>query len=369
LYTSPHILDFSERVGPGNAPYPDALYADAADCLIRGVERIPPESFPGKRPVTWFELVTLFAFLVFRRANVDWAIYETGLGGRLDATNVLTPELSVITNIELEHTEYLGDTLERIAAEKGGIIKPNVPVIIAPQTANVRAVFERIAADKHAELIFADDTARVAESQTTREGERVVITSPAFTRPITATLKLCGAFQAQNAALAALAAKKLFPALDESVIEAGLADAFLPGRFQIIPHPARFPGIPHLVLDGAHTVSSVSQSVRTFKALFCSNAAGTPSLLFACARDKDVEHIAPLFSAFEPVTLTRPGTGKEPDSKRLQAAFKNASLAFRYDDVYKNAITAALEDANGTGQSMLVTGSFYLVAEVLRVLG
>jgi dihydrofolate synthase/folylpolyglutamate synthase len=361
LYTSPHILDFSERAGQGNAPYPDALYADAADELIRGIEHIPPEDFPGGRPVTWFELVTLFAFLLFRRANVDWAVYETGLGGRLDATNVLCPAISVITNIELEHTEYLGDTLEAVAAEKGGIIKPNVPVIIARQTAGVRAVFRQIAAKKNAELTFADDALRSLETQTTRDGEHVVIDSPCFERPVTAMLKMYGAFQAQNAALAALAAKKLFPALDEAVIEAGLADASLPGRFQIIDNPARFPGILALVLDGAHTVASVSQSVRTFEALF--GDAG--NLIFACARDKDVEHIAPLFSGFTQITLTRPGIGKEPDIERLQAAFKNAGLTFRCDDDYTRAITTALQDASDAGQPVLVTGSFYLVAEVL----
>jgi dihydrofolate synthase/folylpolyglutamate synthase len=367
LYTSPHILDFSERVSLGNASFPDTLYADAAVELIRGVERIPPEDFPGGRPVTWFELVTLFAFLVFRRANVDWAVYETGLGGRLDATNVLRPEISVITNIELEHTEYLGDTLEAVAAEKGGIIKANVPVIIASQAPTVRAVFERIAAEKHAELTFLDDVLRSLKTQTTRNGERIVIDSPRFARPVTATLKMYGAFQAQNAALAALTAKKLLPALDETIIEAGLADASLPGRFQIIANPAKFPGIPALVLDGAHTVASVSQSVRTFSSLFGAPAAC--ALIFACARDKDVEHIAPLFSGFAPITLTRPGTGKEPDVERLHAAFKNAGLAFCYDADYVHAITSALQDASDAGQPVLVTGSFYLVAEVLRVAG
>jgi dihydrofolate synthase/folylpolyglutamate synthase len=119
------------------------------------------------------------------------------------------------------------------------------------------------------------------------------------------------------------------------------------------------------VLDGAHTVASVSQSVRTFETLFGSGGA----LVFACARDKDVEHIAPLFSRLAPITLTRPGTGKEPDAERLQAAFKNTGLAFRYDDDYVRAITAALQDASDVGQPVLVTGSFYLVAEVLRVAG
>jgi dihydrofolate synthase/folylpolyglutamate synthase len=385
LYTSPHVLDFSERVTQGNAPYSDALYADVADELISGVERIPPEDFPGGRPVTWFELVTLFAFLVFRKANVDWAVYETGLGGRLDATNVLNPALSVITNIELEHTEYLGDTLEAIAAEKGGIIKPNVPVFIAPQAPAVRTVYERIAAEKGAELTFADDALRSLETHTARDGERVVIDSPLFARPVTSTLKLYGAFQAQNAALAALAAKKLFPVLDEAIIEAGLADASLPGRFQIIDNPFNAPAKdggsnasrsfgnaettsawtrPALVLDGAHTVTSVSQSVQTFEALFVQPGA----LVFACARDKDVEHIAPLFSGFRPITLTRPGTGKEPDVERLRAAFKSAGLAFRYDDDYTRAITNALQDASNAGQSVLVTGSFYLVAEIMRIL-
>jgi dihydrofolate synthase/folylpolyglutamate synthase len=365
LYTSPHILDFAERIGDGEAAYPDTVYAPAAQELIREMEAIPPEDFPGKRPVTWFELVTLFAFLVFRNAKTGWTVYETGLGGRLDATNVLSPAISVITSIELEHTEYLGNTLEAIAAEKGGIIKQGTPVISAPQCAGVRQVFEHIATEKQAPLIFVDDALTAFKTETTLRGERVFMDSPFFRRPVQTTLSLYGAFQGQNAALAALTAKQLLPGLDEGIIEAGLAEARLPGRFQIIRHPPAFPGIPALVLDGAHTASSVSQCVRTFTALF---PGSVPALIFACAGDKNAEALASLFAGFAPVTLTRPGNAKQSDPARLQAAFRTAGISFRYDDDYERAIAAALADAGSRGATALVTGSFYLVAEALKVL-
>jgi dihydrofolate synthase/folylpolyglutamate synthase len=358
-------LDFSERVTNGAAPFPDALYAAAAEELITGMERIPPETLPGKRPVTWFELATLFAFLAFRRAQVDWAVYETGMGGRLDATNVLRPALSVITAIELEHTAYLGTTLEAIAAEKGGIIKPGTPVVIAAQKPEVRRVFEAIAAERNAELTFADDAFTVLCSQTTRAGERIHLESPLLSRPINATLALYGPFQAQNAALAALGIKKLFPALDEGSIEAGLGDAHLPGRFQIIEHPPAYPGIPAVVVDGAHTPASVSLGVRTFFALFPGT---TPALIFACAKDKDAARMAPCFSAFAPVTLTRPGSFKQADPEGLQKAFRDAGVPFRYDGDYGRAIAEALGDAEARGQPVLAAGSFYLASETLREL-
>src|SRR5574344_631801 len=157
LYTSPHILNFAERIGTAHGLFPDNIYESAVKQLMNSVDSIIPEELPGQRPVTWFELVTVFAFLCFKEAHVQQAVYEVGLGGRLDATNVITPKVCCIGPIELEHTEYLGDTVEKIAAEKGGIIKDGIPVIISPQKESVRAVFKSIADKQKAPLLFTDD--------------------------------------------------------------------------------------------------------------------------------------------------------------------------------------------------------------------
>ena len=113
---------------------------------------------PGERPVTWFELVTLFAFLCFRNAGMDYGVFEVGLGGRLDATNIIIPEICCVNVIELEHTEYLGDTLEKIAMEKAGIIKAGIPVLVANQLSDsVNEVFKKVCKEKNAPLFFVKD--------------------------------------------------------------------------------------------------------------------------------------------------------------------------------------------------------------------
>ena len=188
---------------------------------------------------------------------------EVGLGGRLDATNVVTPRISVITPIELEHTEFLGDTLEKIAAEKGGIIKERVPVIIAEQKPSVRKVFEEIARSKNAPIFFVDQIARNMHCfYSTDFGMNVEFESNLFKRKISAKLRLLGEFQAQNAVLAACAVKAVLPEISEEAIEAGLEKAFLPGRFEMTKN-GNYPNIPLIILDGAHTVNSTRFTIQT----------------------------------------------------------------------------------------------------------
>jgi dihydrofolate synthase / folylpolyglutamate synthase len=375
LYTSPHILDFSERIGSGHGRFTDPIYERALKKLMSGIDSIIPEELPGSRPVTWFELVTLYSFLCFREAHVEQAVYEVGLGGRLDATNVIHPNVCCIGPIELEHTEYLGDTVEKIAAEKGGIIKNGVPVIIAPQKRSVKAVFEKIAAEKQAPVTFIDEaltsiSSRFLCSENTTDtcGMNIELKSPFFSRPVTTTLRLLGEFQAQNAAMASIAVKTIFPDMPETIIEQGLAKAVLPGRFEICTHSAKYPRIPALVLDGAHTVNSIQVTMDTFRMLFEKKGTGT-HLLFACAADKDVKDIAPLFkNHFTSVILTRPGSVKQSDIPSVTKAFSEAGIAFNCIEDYVKAIQTALETADIKKEPLLITGSFYLVAEVKKLL-
>src|SRR5574344_670164 len=157
LYSSPHITDFRERIGTAHDFFPESVYEAAIREMVPRVESVIPDDLPEQRPVTWFELVTLYAFLCFRQAHVQYAVYEVGMGGRLDATNVVVPKISCITPIELEHTEYLGDTLEKIAGEKAGIIKENTPVCISVQKPVCREVFSQQAYKKNAPIVFIED--------------------------------------------------------------------------------------------------------------------------------------------------------------------------------------------------------------------
>ncbi|MBO6218872.1 MAG: bifunctional folylpolyglutamate synthase/dihydrofolate synthase [Treponema sp.] len=402
LYTSPHILDFIERVSSPNGPFEEEAYDRAVQEIMEGVQAISQEELPGQRPITWFELVTLFSFLVFRQAKVEYSVFEVGLGGRLDSTNIVNPKVSVITPIELEHTEFLGDTLEKIAFEKGGIIKENTPVVIARQRPEVRKVFEKIAEEKHARAIFVEDAIQnlnfkiknisdciknntfltngnsgfhknCIKNHTSLENQNILplmsvsFSSKIFSRPVKTTLQLLGKFQAENAALAAIAVKTVLPTISEEVIERGIAKAKLPARFEIIQKPKGFENIPFLVMDGAHTVNSVRFTMETMNQVFA--PISHRILLFACAADKDATDIAPLFkNQFESVFLTKPGNVKQSDLETLAEAFSDAEIPYDLNEDFEAQIKKAFDHANANKSILLVTGSFYLIAEVKKCL-
>lgn len=371
LYTSPHIKDFYERVSINGALMDNDLYESCALELQEKIDALKNGALPSNRQITWFELVTVYAFLCFRAAKTDANVFEVGLGGRLDATNIVRPKIAVINTIELEHTEFLGDTLEKIAAEKAGIIKENTPVLCAePTSPGVRAAFEEAARKKNASLHFADELCDALDysyekSPQDRYFMNVAMRSPLFSRPLKARLSLLGKVQAHNAFLAAAAVRLAFPEISEDTIERGLEAAALPARFQTI---ALGGGL--LVLDGAHTVNSITGTMETFNALF-SDDARPRRLLFACAADKDVHHIAPIFKdkagrpIFEKITITKLNSAKQSDPQKAAAAFKEVGLPFELNEDYEAAIKDSIEAAKRDGAILLATGSFYLAAEIL----
>ena len=369
LYSSPHIIDFRERISKPNEFFSEKIYEEAIKEMVPNIEAIIPEMLPAERPITWFELVTLFAFLCFRRAKVDWSVYEVGLGGRLDSTNVIRPKICCITPIELEHTEFLGNTLEKIAAEKAGIIKNCTPVVIArQQTDSVKIVFREKAFTKHAPYYFVDEVIKSASYSLNERTKKmkVVLESDMFNRTITTEMSLLGRMQAQNAAMAAITIRKIFPNLDETIIEKGLAKAKLPGRFEIINKVKSYEGIPQLILDGAHTYRSISLTLDTLNKLYDNKKA---ILLFACAADKDIKDISKLFKyRFEHIFVTKPGDKKQSDIGAEIEAFTNAGVSFTADSNYKKLIQQAFETASKEGAILLVTGSFYLLSEVKKFL-
>ncbi len=390
LYASPHILDFSERITLCGKPFPEKIYEASTRELMDCVDSTPLEELPGERPVTWFELVTLLSFLCFKNAKVDWAVFEVGLGGRLDATNVIKPECSLITPIELEHCEFLGNTLEEIAFEKGGIIKEGIPCVIAEQqNDSVKNTFLKICQERNSPVIFVEETSKVDEvvykniltndSKSEKSGkskERSVgkklplvmqstLSSKFFAKSIVPTLRLPGDFQAKNALEAALAIKHILPQIDEAVIEKGLSQASLSGRFEALYRLPAFKDLPFLVMDGAHTPRSLSFTLSTFHRYHT----GPAALLFACASDKDVEGMASLIasdSSFSPESIfyTKPGLIKASDLERGERAFSSLGLNVKANPDYEKAIAEAFNFACKNKMPLLVTGSFYLVAEV-----
>lgn len=384
LYTSPHITTFLERISENGEFFPLPVYEKSAAELKECVEKYKAEFEKTTRPVTWFELVTLYAFLCFKNAKAGAAVFETGLGGRLDATNVIHPAVSCITTIELEHTEFLGGTLEKIAAEKAGIIKEKTPVVVAAQRESVKEVFRKAAAQKHAPVYFVDEiysniTAKTPEiicncqkNNTSSEKNvsvsmKTVLESDFFSSPLRFNLRLAGEFQAQNAALAALAVRLAFPEITERQIERGLSKAFLPARFEIQKNIPGYKAIPFLLLDGAHTPGSVSFTLQTMEKVFPPDEKF--NLLFACAADKNAVEIASLVkNHFSKIFITKPGNTKQTDIEKIKSAFAAAGIEFACDEDFIRQIRHALSVSNDEKRSLAVTGSFYLVSEVKKFL-
>lgn len=369
LYSSPHISDFRERISTESDFFPEEIYEKAIREMVPNIDSIITEDLPAERPITWFELVTLYAFLCFRQAKVDWSVFEVGLGGRLDSTNVVRPKICCITPIELEHTEFLGDTLEKIAAEKAGIIKNCTPVVIArQQTEKVKIVLREKAITRHAPYFFVDELTKNLRYSFDDKNYRMNVhfESDIFTKPIEASIPLLGKMQVENAAMAAIAVRKVLPNLSEEIIEKGLEKAKLHGRFEILDKIPGFEGIPHLILDGAHTLNSIRLTLDTLNKIFGYKKV---NLLFACAADKDIKDISvALKYRFEKVYLTRPGAVKKSDLNAIDKAFDDAEIPYTSSRDFKTMIKTALSESSQSGTILLVTGSFYLISEVDKIL-
>lgn len=372
LYTSPHFVSWKERISLAGDELPDALLLGAAEEVFSAVEspgRAGDEPFGdalGEAGApTFFELTTLIAFCAFRAAGCERIVLETGLGGRLDSTNVVDPVASVITPIELEHTEWLGDTLSAIASEKAGIVKPGRPCYIGRLRPEAREAIALAAAERRSPLRDATSLVRISDVEISTRGTSASLSfeassqlSARFPHGLGVSTPLVGAVQADNMALALLAAAEAEARVGPGAA-AGLGRAFLPSRFQVLPLD------PPVVLDGAHTPDSVAIALDSFERLF----PGRKALLFACAEDKKHGPMAELLAGrFDRITLTRPGSFKASDLAAVEASFRKAGAAPRVEADYAAAIRRSREEAASLGAPLLIVGSFYLCAEAYKSL-
>jgi dihydrofolate synthase/folylpolyglutamate synthase len=358
LYMSPHVSSYDERVTVDGAPAPRDLLLKQMNAIYAQVRSIPPQALPVSPTPTTFELLTLLAFLVFREMHCDFVVAEVGIGGRLDATNVLRPVVCVITPVELEHTDILGATLQEIAAEKAGIIKPGVPVCSAAQTPPVRQVIERIAGERGAPIVFADDAARITEVTVDRGGTslRAVVED----EPVAYSLPMPGRFQADNAVLATLALRRLARAPDAADIRTGFERAVLPGRMELMWAPAGNP----VVLDGAHTPVSVERAAEAFRCMF----QGGGILIFGCVVGKRTESMVEVLAPqFPHVVVSRPNEFKESRPEEVHRIFVRYGVTCTLEPDPERALDAACRAAGARG-AVFVTGSFYMVSEIRRLL-
>ncbi|MFO7951974.1 MAG: folylpolyglutamate synthase/dihydrofolate synthase family protein [Bacillota bacterium] len=368
LYTSPYLLSFSNRMAvDGDDISPEEL-ADLVDEVRPLVEQISADDRYGHP--TEFEVVTVLALTYFARRGVDLVVLEVGLGGRLDATNVVTPLLSVITNVSLEHTEVLGDTVEEVAFEKAGIIKQEVPVLTASDDHKVLAVIKAKASELAAPLYSLFTPCANSEKKISR---------PVFNRRLIIDhgqifdyngfkhsyqdlfIPLRGRYQICNAATA-LAAVELLEnkgiMVDEQQIRQGLTEVLWPGRLELLENS------PKLVMDGAHNPAAIRQMAEAVPEYFDYHCM---ILVFGIMADKDapamMSAILPLADRiiFTRATISRAADPALLYKTALEQLYCEREKAMVIEDI-GTALGEALSDA-GPEDLVLVTGSFYTVSD------
>jgi len=361
LFTSPHLVSYKERITLAGAFFPDDIY-------IRNTELIKEMLECGKltgdlgQPTT-FELLTLLAFLIFREQGCQWAVIETGMGGRLDATNLIVPEVSIITPIELEHCDVLGDTLEKIAFEKAGIIKPGVPVVVQHQKPAALAVLKDTALKRGCRFIYADDNTAVSDLKMGMEGSEfeLAIYKAAFH----VKTNLAGSFQCDNIASALLAIKEILSGLDMHKTLKALEAVNLEGRLEIVGRK------PPIIIDGSHTAYSIQRLLESCKAIFGTGGV----LLFGSVKGKNYQAMLDmLLPCFDAVIISEPQGFKETDVEAVYKYAKALGTEYGADKAVvleiepKKALELAKHKAAqlGSGKPVVVTGSFYLAGAAKR---
>ncbi len=366
LYTSPHLLGFMERIRVNGVAIPERevtrLTAQLRDLCSTHFAHYPtPNSPSDRRPhPTFFELTTAMAFLHFAQQAVEAAVIEVGLGGRFDATNVISPRVAVVTNVSLEHQEYLGRTLPEIAMEKAGIIKPSVPVVTASR-GEAYEVIRQTASEREAPLVHV----AAAYAWTIREsglaGQILDLVGPTR-RYEGLQIPLAGGHQAENAVTAIAAAEVLERQgfrVGETAIRSGLIRARWPGRLQMVADR------PRILLDGAHNPAG-AQALAAFLAEHRSML-NRLILVFGVLQDKDWEAMLALLGPLaDQIILTHPPADRGADPHDLVTA-----------DRYCPKVDIATEPGEGLAlaravarpeDTILVTGSLYTVAAALQAL-
>jgi dihydrofolate synthase / folylpolyglutamate synthase len=354
LYTSPHVRRFNERMRIDGADIDDETLATLAAPLLEEAERIGG---------TFFEITTVMALQWFAYHRVDVAILETGLGGRLDSTNVVTPLVSIITSIDFDHMEYLGTTLPQIAGEKAGIIKHGVPAVVAEPRAELRGVFEQRAAGVGAPIHFVDDSIQV-DVDTFHPDLSMTVSALFDDRLEYYTTDLCGSHQARNMAAVLTA----LPLLSDTyqIAPVHIRDGLMHvrrntgqgGRIQLLRND------PPLVIDVAHNPAGLAMLVTTLRQ--CGYSDRQWQVVFGAFADKDVPA---MLKALQPAIGTLYAC-----ASASERAMPSADLVARAVEAGIPAVLdegtpgAAVTEALSTGAPVLVCGSFSVIDEVLQAL-
>jgi dihydrofolate synthase/folylpolyglutamate synthase len=333
LYTSPHLLSFTERIQVDGRPIAEGAFGRLVEALKPEVEAV--NHFGAFGELTTFELLTALAFTYFKERKVDYQVLETGLGGRLDATNVVKPEVCVITSISFDHTDVLGDTLAQIAVEKAGIIKSGSTVVCSPQFPEAMEVIERICCERGTRLVRVGSDVTWHRKDFSPEGQSFELRG--MTGEYDLNIPLLGEHQLENAATAVATVEvlaELGANISPESIATGLRQAHWPGRLQILQRE------PWVIVDGAHNADSAR-------------------------RLAEAGMVAELAALSDAVIVTRSHHPRAVEPARLVSEFSKRGII---PEVAENAASAVELALNKTtpGDLICATGSLFIVAEVME---
>ena len=349
LYSSPHLLDFTERIQVNGSSISHEEFAGIVELVKPAVEKIPR--------LTTFEITTALAFVYFARCKVDVAVIEVGLGGRLDATNIITPIVSVITSLSYDHTAVLGNTLTLIAGEKAGIIKHGVPVVSSPQKEEALIVLEKVAAERGCSLTLVGRDVSFTSGAHSLDSQSFTIQPTASKRePLSFKIPLLGQHQVENAATAYAALLKCGLNLNDSQITKGFSNVSWHCRFEIISKK------PVLILDSAHNEDAFIRLTQTISTYFPGKKV---VLILGISEDK---HLLAMLSAIKPLIdtliITRANHPRALETEKIAEIAQEVGLSFESICPVEMALERALEISQNNGSITVSAGSMFVTAEV-----
>jgi dihydrofolate synthase/folylpolyglutamate synthase len=357
LYTSPHLERINERIRINGEDISDASFAAAWTEVRASIELLMAAGKLAAHP-TYFECLTAMAFFAFAAERLDFAVYEVGLGGRLDATNIVNPEVAIITPVDFDHENYLGHSIEEIAGEKAGIIKPGARVVGSSERPEARSVIARRCAELGARLVEVDQAWRIESVRDSDGCYSAAVDSTDLSKRITVEPALPGRFQIRNALAAATAACLLaesgFPVNDEAITR-GIATVRWPGRLE------RLSIEPTLYLDGTHNPAGARELLKFWE----ENFKGRRILLvYGAMRDKAVDEIAGLlFPIARSVILTEPRQPRAISAPLLAEMTRHLAVECTVVRDPEEALEHAWGIA-GPRDAIFATGSLYLVGDL-----
>jgi dihydrofolate synthase / folylpolyglutamate synthase len=350
LYTSPHLLDYVERIRIDGEPISHRQMIDLVEEVEPAVAKIPK--------LTTFEITTALGFLAFARNVVSAAVIEVGLGGRLDATNVVSPRVAVITSLSYDHMAVLGDTLAKIAGEKAGIIKAGIPVVSAPQKPEALEVLERIAKEKNCSFVLVGKDVVYERLTSSLDGQTLSIAGNLQHSTLNVQLPLLGSHQVENAAIAYAALKTSSIPISDEAIRKGFSEVQWRARFEVVRRD------PPVIFDSAHNQDSFAKLRDTLDEHFPGKRV---ILIFGASEDKNIPGMfAEIKPKLERLLVTRADHPRALEPEKIMQLAEQAGLEAEAVSPVEAALRRALEFSEKDGSIVLSAGSMFVTAEAMR---